>query len=512
MLSLLQKNKKTIGIFILLFLGTLPELVGIFHPGFFVSDDGSWMVIRLSAFYEALRQGQFPVRYLPRLNNGFGYPVADFLYPLFLYLGSFIHVFHVNFVTTVKLLFGITVVGSAFFCFLWLKKQFGNFAGLVGSLVYTLFPYHLWDITKRGSLGEVLAMAIIPFILWQIDSGSAIFTGLGIGLLILSHNTLALLFLPVAITYMMLKKKIKKGISALLFGFSFSAFFWIPALYDLQYTIFSKTIVSDFSQYFLSSNLYPLIGIISFVGILLALIAFLKKRESIPAFFLVVSLLSIVLTEKSSTLIWQIFHLGTYIQFPFRFLSITAIGVGFLSAYAMKHFKANQFGIIGVVLIVLVYISSWQFFIAKEYQYYPDTYYSTNQDSTTVQNEYMPIGVKKPYTSQQHSLVSATGIDSMENFIDKGSSMSFTIQTSRQTQVTIGKIFFPGWIVTVDNNPQKIQTNDYGFMVFTLPQGKHMVAVKFGETPIRMLADGISLIIFGILTILFFIKIKKHKT
>ncbi|MBP6882412.1 MAG: hypothetical protein KBC15_02540, partial [Candidatus Levybacteria bacterium] len=53
-----------------------------------VSDDGGWMVIRLAAFYDALRDGQIPVRWVNTLNFGYGYPVTHFLYPAFLYIGA----------------------------------------------------------------------------------------------------------------------------------------------------------------------------------------------------------------------------------------------------------------------------------------------------------------------------------------------------------------------------------------------------------------------------------------
>ncbi|MCL4354272.1 hypothetical protein M1349_02245, partial [Patescibacteria group bacterium] len=171
----------------LIFLGltiliATPALVGIFHPGFFASDDGNWMVIRFSAFYEALRNGQFPVRFLPRLNQGFGYPVADFLYPLFMYLGVPIHILGFNFVNTVKVILALSVVFSSIFTFLWLRKMFDNLSSFIGAAFYTLFPYHLYDIYKRGSVGEVLALAIAPFIFWQIERGNYLLTSLGISL------------------------------------------------------------------------------------------------------------------------------------------------------------------------------------------------------------------------------------------------------------------------------------------------------------------------------------------
>ena len=76
-------------------------LFPLLKPGFIVSDDGDWMVIRLSAFFQSLREGQFPVRFLGRLNYNYGYPVANFMYPAFLYFGSLIHIlgFQLHFIS-----------------------------------------------------------------------------------------------------------------------------------------------------------------------------------------------------------------------------------------------------------------------------------------------------------------------------------------------------------------------------------------------------------------------------
>src|SRR3990172_11337145 len=96
--------KKYLPIVILLLL-IIPSIWFLLLPGFFESDDGEWMVIRLSAFYQSLADGQFPVRFLGRLNNSYGYPVANFLYPGFLYIGSLVHFLGLSFVTSVKFVF-----------------------------------------------------------------------------------------------------------------------------------------------------------------------------------------------------------------------------------------------------------------------------------------------------------------------------------------------------------------------------------------------------------------------
>lgn len=490
----LQKNKSKslflLGILVLL----LPALFGIFHPGFLSTDDGNWMVIRLSAFYEALRQGQFPVRFLPRLNNGYGYPVSDFLYPLYLYVGSIIHVFHFNFVLTIKILFGLSLIASAVGAFLWLRNRFGEVAGFIGSLIFTLFPYHMWDITKRGSLGEALALGIVPFIFWQIDTGNLVGVGIALALLVLGHNTLALLFLPVILLYIVLEKKMRLAIFSLFLGLGISAFFWLPALYDKQFTVFDLTTVSSYTQYFLSANLYPLIGIISFVVILLSFIRIYREPQKIPSFFIIVTLLSLSLTSIFSKPIWELFQLGKYVQFSFRFLSMTALGVGFLSAYLVRTWKKEYTIFLAGLFVLLLFISSWNYFFPRTYQYYPDGFYSTNQDSTTVQNEYMPRSVKEIAPSGLTKVTLKSG-GLVRNLVDRGSKITFQTISSASSQVTVTAIDYPGWVVRVDTkNVIHKPSTPYGFISFTVDQGQHNIMILFKETPLRLTADVISLL------------------
>ncbi len=206
------------------------------HPGFFVSDDGDWMIIRLAAFHQALRSGQFPVRFLFSLNHGYGYPVLNFLYPLPFYLGEVVHLLGFGFIDSIKILFAASFVFGALFMYL--------FAGPVAAIVYTYFPYRLFDVYKRGSLGEAVTFIFIPLIFYFIDKKKTIFAALATAALITSHNVIALIFLPVILIY---SRNLKMIFLALLL----SAWFWLPALYDLQFTRAATVQISDFSKYFL---------------------------------------------------------------------------------------------------------------------------------------------------------------------------------------------------------------------------------------------------------------------
>jgi len=91
-LDKLVKNKQKILFISVLILVTLIPIIFILKPGFPVTDDGTWLIIRFSAFFESFKSGQFPVRFLYRLNDGMGYPVSNFLYPLYMYLATPIHI------------------------------------------------------------------------------------------------------------------------------------------------------------------------------------------------------------------------------------------------------------------------------------------------------------------------------------------------------------------------------------------------------------------------------------
>ena len=74
-------------------------------------------------------------------------------------------------------------------------------AGIVSSVLYIYVPYRIVDLYVRGSLGESLSFVIFPLIILGIlglyrksELKYVIFTGFMYGLLIMTHNIMAVLF------------------------------------------------------------------------------------------------------------------------------------------------------------------------------------------------------------------------------------------------------------------------------------------------------------------------------
>lgn len=518
MFDQVKKNSKIL-FFLLTVAITVLGIIGLIHQGFPLTDDGNWMAIRFSSFYETLRSGQFPVRFLMRLNNGYGYPVADFLYPLFMYIGIPIHILGVNFVNTIKTILILSLFSSSIFAYLWLKRFFDDLSSMIGAIFYTFSPYHLFDVYKRGSVGEVLSLSIIPFVLWQIERRNLFFTSIGIGLLILAHNTLAILFLPLIVFYAALDIFVNKDqkfllsyyIKSFLLGIGMSSFFWIPAIFDLQYTVFSKTQVSNWTRYFSDLNL---IGLSTVFVILVAFIfIFTKKirieKHRLTVLFLIVGLISIFFSSFYSEFLWNFLPV-TLIQFPFRFLSLAIVVFSFLLACIVSLLSGKNKTIMAGIFLILILFSSKSFLFPVSYQNYPDTFYSTNQDSTTVKNEYMPKWVKQIPTSMATLKVeNLTGKETINVTKISPNKVSFTTYLPVARIIQINTIYFPGWEAYANGKKLNINyDNNQGLIEFNLNKGQNDVLVVFGETPVRIVSDLISLLSLLVLLSLYFVKRK----
>jgi hypothetical protein len=524
MLRYRKWNKEHFLFICLIILLSIPVIFPLTKPGFFVSDDGEWMIIRLSAFYEMLAAGQFPVRFLSRLNYGYGYPVANFLYPGFLYLGAILHFLGLSFVGAVKMIFALSVIGSGIFAYLFLAKLFDRPSAIVGSIFYVYAPYHLFDLYQRGSIGEMLALSILPFVLWQIERRSFVLISLGIASLVLSHNTLFLLFLPAIVFYMllvslmqMLKRRLIMlyGFS-LLFGIGLSAFFWLPAVYDLQYTVFSKVTVSEWQRYFANASEIGIALILSFI---LSILLFAIKRASLKnnwrtVFFLGFGLFSLLFSTSFSTIIWRFLPVA-FVQFPFRFLSLAIFCGAWLSAFSCSLFHGKTKLILGIIFSLSLLLPAKNYLDSIVYINKGEGFYTTNMATTTVRDEYMPRWVKiRPLSYAAERILFEEERIVRGKLVTKPDTIIFSVDVDKPTRVVVNTIYFPGWEVQAGNEIIPIAYhNDRGLITFTLPKGNYTVKVHFTETTLRLISDLISLLSFALLLIIaLYQKLFRHQT
>ncbi len=486
-----------------------------FKNGYFKTDDGEWMIIRFSAFHQTLIAGQLPVRFIERLNNNYGYPVTNFLYPLPFYLAEVLYLLTKNFTLSIKILYVISTFLSGLLMYWALRQKFNIAPSTLGAIYYLFFPYRLIDLYVRGSLGEVVALAFAPLALGaiiKISEGKKIFypiLAVTLAILITSHNVIAATLLPflTIILIILNKKNLQLTILTLLLGAGLAAFYWIPAIYDLRYVRLLSVNVSNPVEYLAkienifsplpisskSIDLYPYIGL-SIIPIILCAIYlwFKNKKDTLALVSTVVILICIFMMTNFSKLIWENVYLINVIQFPWRLSATVMFFSSILAAYVfheIKHFLPK------LIIFLLLILSIVHLLQPKEYTNMDDSYYSTNEDTTTVKDEYLPIWVdEKPSQRANEKFVQNNNI-LFEQVETKPSSYKTMAHVLNPTVLVINTIYFPGHEVKVNNkNVTIMPTQKNGLISLELPSGKHEVIIKYGKTPIHKISETVSLI------------------
>jgi len=439
-----------------------PLLFNLFRPGFYSSDDGQWMVIRLTAFHESFRQGQIPVRWLSRLNHEYGYPVTNFLYPLPFYLAEPFYFLTKNPVIAVKIIMGLAIASmtaGSYFLF----KKWGIMVGIIGALTYAYSPYIAYNLYARGSLGELVALGIVPWVFWAISSKKLLLSSIFTAALITAHNVVAVLFMPFVLLSIVVgffkqrKKSITYYLLSIILALGLSAFFWFPALAEYPFIRASQISVSDFSNEYLSlQNAFKRVGLIPVL-----------TNFGLPLFFL---------TENSKWF-WDFVKPIQIIQFPWRLLSLFSFSSAVVVSLAFKklpQIKPFYLSICLFVYLSIIIITAFPYLSPKSFTNYPSSYYQTNDDSTTTRSEYTPVWIYnlplvRPETPIKH--------------------------------------YYPGLRIFVNGSEKFVNPGEYnGEIKSSVFGGENKIKFIWSETPLRVVADLISIISFLIILSLF-----KHK-
>lgn len=488
--------------------------------GFPQTHDGEWMIIRFSAFHQTLRSGQFPVRFVDRLNNNYGYPVVNFLYPLPFYLAEIPKLTGFGFTGSIKTLFAVSSIVSAFSAFWFLSQKFSKIASLAGTVVYLYIPYRFADLFVRGSVGENLAFVFIPLCfgaILKIKKGEKKYLpvlSITAAALILSHNVIAILFLPllVAFTFLTLKNDKMKAILMVALGIASSAFFWLPAIYDLPYVRLSQIKVSEITNHLVpitkiivpswgygpnpnaADGISVQLGIVSLFLLASATTAvvFSKKRENIMLLFIALYFIIFFLMTKHSAFFWEKIPIVDVIQFPWRLLSVIVFISAFLAAMLTDYSEKKKS--VAILLILGSIFSTFLYTFPSKLVYFPDDYYQTNEDTTTVRDEYLPLWVKQEANERAATKIEIPQTAKAESIRIRPAKYMAKITASEEITLTVNTIYFPGWRASVDNMNAAIDyQNPKGLITFKLPKGQHDVIIKYGKTPVHLLAELVSI-------------------
>ncbi len=152
---------------VLVILFSLFPVGPLLQPGYFWdAHDARHSVYFLFEFDRGIQDGILYPRWQPDFAFGYGYPFFNIYGPLSSYVGELFHLLGFGFPDAVKIVFGLSVVGSGLAMYGFVKRVMGRQAGLVAAVAYMVIPYRLVDLYVRAALAESLAYAFVPLILW----------------------------------------------------------------------------------------------------------------------------------------------------------------------------------------------------------------------------------------------------------------------------------------------------------------------------------------------------------
>ena len=536
---------------------SLPAIFNLFRSGYFSMHDDI-QVMRLYQMEKCFLDGQIPCRWVPDMGAGYGYPLFNFYSVFPYYLGAFFRLFSLSFTTIIKILFALSLLLSGIFVYFLAKEFFGDFGGLVAAVFYIFAPYHAVDIYVRGALAESWAFVFFPLIFWGIykfiEKGGlsefliSIFSLMG---LILSHNLMTLLFMPIAflwaVFWLQIKKKKKilwKILLIFLWSISLSSFYLFPSFFEKS-LVNIESLVSDYynfrnhfptiKQLFFDrsfgygpSRIGPFddmsfqIGLVHWViaiitGITAILIYLRKKRQelSLLIFVFFIWCFSVFMTHSKSVFIWERFSVLSFIQFPWRFLGIVMFVGSFLAGGFANFFSESKKRFLLTLLIIITILLNFNYFK-------PEKFYSQKTDQIILSGEswkiqsmgaildYLPKKVKEvpkelapeaPWVIEGEALIT--------EYRKRSDFWRFTIDVSGKSEakVRVPVFDFPRWEVLIDQKPTAVNSDNlYANIEINIPPGKHTVVGWFKNTPIREIANFITLFSFFCLILLIIFK------
>lgn len=512
--------KKELLIFFLLFLFTIPAVKSLFIPGGFTSHDLTHHVIRQISMDKLLSEGQFPPRWSGELNNGFGYPVFLFNYPLPAMMGEVFHKIGLGFVDSVKaVLFG-SMIMSVLGMYLFLKALLKDrLAAFLGAMFYLYAPIRFLNVYVSASVGSALALAFIPFIFWAIQRGRILPGSIFLAALILAHNVTALIFAPMLLIFGWKRWRM------FLLGLGLSAWFWLPAIWEKQYIIFDSVFGDFYKDQFVTvwqllhspwgyglshpqnpkpGDMSYQLGLIHFLVIILLpfCLLFFKKIRVLGGFVLFFFWGSVFLMLKISLPLWENLSFLSLVQFPLRFSAVSVFSASIAAALLVKYLPLRK-AVFVLLLGLVLYANRNHWNINQTFNPGEDYYLQLKTTSTSF-GEHLPKWGKIAPRLAQGKLEFVEGAGEVRVIRDQSAHVLAEVEAETTGTLRFNQFYFPGWEIKVDNkavpfnylsDPDSIGADgeSYGLPIFDISKGKHQVLAEFKNTPIRNLADGISI-------------------
>ncbi len=509
----------------------------LLKPGFHYGHDALWHVQRITAMFNELKLGHFPVRWVSNLDNKYGVPLFNYVYPGPYYLAASLMFLGIGNVTAFNLTTTFFyVLGGWGMYFLFRRKPF---VGFISALIYLFTPYQFVNLFVRSAFGEIAVMGLAPWVFvaledFKVKQQLKWYHPIPLALALISHNFLGPILFALVFLYLLVLKSPLTSYLSLLTSFALASFFLFPMFFERSYLL--SSVERNFSFKYSDHFVYPQqffysrwdywysmpgiakdgmtfqLGFANIVIVILTLFMFAFFRSRITdhrlLFFLFSFLFFIFLMLPQSNFFWRSLPLMQAMQFPWRFLAFTALISAILGGLILeiiyKKSKSNTF-IIGISLVLLAvfntrhYHRSMRTLSQKEFQTYQQIY--ANKTTTSARSELIPkLAPKERWQPVDPGLVGSRlakydGGSRVDKIKDREDNIYFTaFAENDRVKLRLYRNYFPSWHATVDGQKLALSPSGSGEIIIPLKSGKHLYHLWVGQTNLEKLANLISLI------------------
>jgi hypothetical protein len=496
----------------------------------------------------ALKEGQFPVRWVSDLGYGYGYPIFNFYGPLPYYFGGVLYRFGLSGLDATKSMFIFGIVGSALAMYVATVSFLGITGAIIASLFYLYAPYHAVQIYVRGAVGEFWILIFWPIIFWSLSQtvkknniltiitlGGAAVAGSVLSHTLLGFATVAFLILGASIKSIFHRRVELYTFAMIAVGLGMSAFFWLPAFFEKIYTSVQSQIGSsaNFLDHFvcmrqLWSSPWGFAGsapgcvdgmsfAIGKVQILftLGVIGYSIYKKLHSTFFwmaVAIFLLGVFLVLPVSIIVWTILPWFAYMQYPWRFLTLIMFGCSIVAGYLVTYIRSQTYKIVCAMCMIflVMYVNVKWFSPQFIYQKAPKDFETAQElrwRVSKISDEYLPVQIRRPteFSGVIFDTISqGVGVTS-KTIHETATNRVYRITTAIATEIRVNIANFPGWKFFINDQPVHVSNAD-GIIILHVPSGVSRVAMYFTDTPIRTVGN-----LLSVTTIVFLILLYARK-
>lgn len=412
---------------------------------------------------------------------------------------------------------------------------------LSNALALALFPFAAWALVRTGQRPSprttLLAAAFLALILLSHTAASLLFLG---PLIVLGVTAV---FLPGKAGR---AARLRAVLLALLLGLGLGTFSWLPALAEIQYTRYAQEAGNvDFAAHFADVWRWPetttatahnpglpkstgyaqlSLGAAGTAVAGLALVRWRQRRQTrrpaadaLTAVAGLMGLAALFLAVSASAPVWAAVAPLRALQFPWRLLDIPLFLLALAGGRLWAGKPARRPRPAGPALLLGAAAICLSFANMIPYLYPPAIHLParpTLADVTAVQQQYGIYGLTAwgeysssavttwpaapPFANAGDMLpLAAKVLEPPSGFTavagDPWRAAWHTRLDAPQT-ITLAVHTFPGWQARIDGRPVPLTAAAAGRIQIPVPAGEHEVTLAFTRTPVRWLADALSLL------------------